>query len=122
MRSNEDPEMVVFQGMKFNNRTRYAVGAEYVPNLRGSFFKRMNYRLGAYYCDDYLNINGNGVREYGVTAGVGLPTIEGKTMINLGLEWKHRSAHPQTLISENYFNITLGINFNELWFWQRKIR
>ena len=43
-------------------------------------------------------------------------------MINLGVEWRHRSAYPRTLISENYLNITLGVNFNELWFWKRKIK
>lgn len=43
-------------------------------------------------------------------------------MINLGLEWKHRQASPQTLISENYFNVTLGVNFNEVWFFKRKIK
>lgn len=113
---------LVFQGMKFNDRMRYAVGAEFVPKLRGNYGERINYRLGAYYCDDYLKINSNSVREYGVTCGFGLPTPEGKTMINLGLEWKHRQASPQTLISENYFNVTLGVNFNEVWFFKRKIK
>jgi len=118
---NEDKE-VVFSGMKFNNRLRIGLGAEYVPKLRGSYMQRVAYRLGAYYVKDYLNIGGNSVKEYGVTAGLGLPTPEGKTIINFGLEWKHRAASPQKLISENYLNITLGINFNEVWFWQRKLR
>ena len=86
--SIDNPEVVVFNGMEFNNRSRYAAGAEYVPKLRGSYMQRAAYRLGAYYTDDYLKIHGNGVREYGVTAGVGFPTVEGKTMINLGFEWK----------------------------------
>ncbi len=120
--SIDNPEVVVFNGMEFNNRSRYAVGAEYVPKLRGSYMQRAAYRLGAYYTDDYLKIHGNGVREYGVTAGVGFPTVEGKTMINLGFEWKMRQAHPQALLKENYFNITLGVNFNEVWFFKRKIR
>lgn len=117
-----DPKAVVFQGMKFYDRVRVGAGAEYVHRLRGSYLQRITYRAGAYFCNDYLNILGNRVRDYGLTAGFGLPTPEGKTMINLGFEWKHRAAHPNTLISENYFNITLGVNFNELWFWQRKIR
>ena len=108
--------------MDFNNRSRYALGAEFVPKIRGGYGQRMAYRLGAYYTDDYLNIQGNGVREYGVTAGFGFPTPEGKTVINLGLEWKMRQAHPQTLLKENYLNVTLGINFNEVWFFKRKIR
>ena len=120
--SIDNPEVVVFNGMEFNNRSRYAAGAEYVPKLRGSYMQRAAYRLGAYYTDDHLKIHGNGVREYGVTAGVGFPTVEGKTMINLGFEWKMRQAHPQALLKENYFNITLGVNFNEVWFFKRKIR
>lgn len=120
--ATDKPDVVVFQGMDFNNRSRYALGAEFVPKIRGGYGQRMAYRLGAYYTDDYLNIQGNGVREYGVTAGFGFPTPEGKTVINLGLEWKMRQAHPQTLLKENYLNVTLGINFNEVWFFKRKIR
>lgn len=120
--SSADPRVVVFEGMTFNDRTRYAVGTEFVPRIRGNYGERMTYRFGAYYCDDYLKINNNALREYGVSAGVGFPTPEGKTMVNLGVEWKMRQAYPQSLISENYFNITLGVNFNEVWFFKRKIR
>ncbi|MDE6537028.1 MAG: hypothetical protein K2M13_03195 [Muribaculaceae bacterium] len=112
---------VLAPGMKFNDRTRFAFGGEFVPKVRGAYWQRMSYRAGASFANDYLNINGNKLREVSVSCGLGFPTIEGKTMINLGLEWKKRSAHPQKLISENYFNITLGVNFNEVWFWQRKI-
>lgn len=113
---------VLAPGMNFNDRTRFAVGGEFTPKFRGNYWQRMVYRAGVSYCNDYLNINGNRLKEVEVTCGFGFPTYEGKTMINLGLEWKKRSAHPQPLISENYFNITLGVNFNEVWFWQRKIR
>lgn len=116
------PDNMVFEGMDFNNRSRYAIGGEFVPKIRGNYFQRMSYRLGGYYTEDYLKIKGNSVREYAVTAGFGFPTPEGKTMINLGVEWKHRAATPNQLISENYLNITLGINFNEMWFWQRRIK
>ncbi len=120
--SASNPDEIVFEGMTFNDRTRYAAGVEWTPKIRGSYLQRAAYRLGAYYTDDYLKIRNNGVREYGVTCGFGFPTVEGKTMINLGLEWKMRKAHPQPLIKENYFNITLGVNFNEVWFFKRKIR
>ena len=118
----DDPGAMVFQGMEFKDRMRLALGGEWVPRLRGNYGQRMVYRLGGYYCDDYLSLQGNRVREYGVTCGVGLHTPQDKTMINIGFEWKKRRAYPQELIGENYFNITLGINFNERWFWQRKIR
>lgn len=113
---------MVFQGMNFKDRTRFALGGEFVPKIRGSYFQRCAYRAGAYFNNDYLNIQGNRLREFGITAGVGFNTPEGKTMINLGFEYKHRQGTPNSLITENFFNITLGVNFNELWFWQRRIR
>lgn len=119
---NQKKGELVSAGMDFYDRTRYAFGVEYIPRLRGSYGQRISYRLGAYTGQDYLNINGNKVKETGVTCGFGFPTPEGKTMINLGLEWKTRSASPQKLIGENYLNVTLGVNFNEVWFWKRKIR
>lgn len=128
MLSVPDPEnpskepFVVFQGMSFFDRTKFALGAEYVPKVRGSYMERVAYRLGGYFCNDYLNVLGNRVREYGVTCGLGFHTPQDKTIINVGLEWKHRDTHPEKLIGENYFNITIGVNFNELWFWQRKIK
>lgn len=113
---------IVFEGMEFNNRMKVAGGFEFVPKVRGSYMERVAYRLGAYYCNDYLKIQGNGVKEYGVTCGFGFRAPQDKTMINVGFEWKHRTSSPTVLIAENYFNITLGLNFNELWFWQRKIK
>lgn len=117
-----NPDNIVFEGMKFNNRTRLALGGEFTPKVRGNYWERLSYRAGVYYNKDYLNIQGNGLKEYGVTAGVGFNTPEGKTIINVGLEWKRRQATPNPLITENFLNLTLGVNFNELWFWQRKIR
>lgn len=113
---------VVFEGMNFYNRMKIAAGAEYVPKVRGTYMQRVAYRVGGYFCNDYLNIQGNRVREYGVSCGLGLHTPQDKTVINVGFEWKHRTTSPTVFISENYFNITIGLNFNELWFWQRKIK
>lgn len=122
MYSMQKPDLMIFDAMHFNDRYKIAFGGEFVPKVRGSYFQRMAFRAGAHYTSDYLDIRGNGVKEYGISIGAGFPTIEGKTMINVGFEWMHRSTKPVNLLSENYLNITLGINFNELWFWQRKIK
>ena len=117
----DEAGQVVFQGMKFSDRQKIAVGGEYVHNVRGSYLERMPWRLGAFYADDYLKIDGNRMREYGVSLGTGFTAPGGKTMINLGLGWMHRQTAPVSLLSENYLNITLGVNFNEVWFFKRKI-
>ena len=113
---------VIFNGMDFFDRMKIAVGAEYVPKVRGTYMERVAYRFGGFFTNDYLNILDNRMREYGITCGMGLRAPSDKTVINVGFEWRHRNTSPVNLISENYFNITLGLNFNELWFWQRKIK
>lgn len=110
-----------FEDFKFDNRWKVAGGLQYTPRQRGGFFRRVNYRVGAYYGHDYLNVRGNNVREYGITCGFGLPAPASKTVINIGFEYKRRSSSPVNYITEDYFNITLGVNFNQMWFWQNKI-
>lgn len=110
------------QSMKFDDRWKLAAGLQFTPNKRGSYFGAMSFRAGAFYNHDYPNFNGNNVRDFGASIGVGLPAPNGKTTVNLGLEWRHRETSPTKLITENYLNITLGVNFNELWFWKSRIR
>lgn len=118
---DEEGQAVVL-GQKFNDRLHFAIGGEFVPKLRGNYLQRMAYRLGANYSRDYVKIGDNSVKEFSLACGLGFPTAEGKTIVNLGFEWIRRQASPATLIREDYFNITLGLNFNELWFFQRKIK
>lgn len=106
----------------FDNRWKAALGLQFSPNRRGSYLGNMAFRVGGFYNHDYLNVSGNNVRDYGATVGVGLPVPNGKTTINLGLEWRHRTSSPTVLIEEDCLNITLSVNFNELWFWKNKIR
>ncbi|MDE6695914.1 MAG: hypothetical protein K2K25_03450 [Muribaculaceae bacterium] len=112
---------VVFDGMHFADRKKIAVGGEYTHNIRGNYLERMPFRLGGFYTSDYLKINGNTMKEYGISLGTGFVAPHGKTMINFGLEWRHRQTSPVSLLTENYFNIMVGVNFNEVWFFKRKI-
>ena len=108
---------------KWNDRWKLAAGVSYLPNPRGNYLNRMTYRLGAFYNNDYMNVYGNDVKDYGVGLGFSFPALAGnKTIVNLGVEWRHRYTTPTTLIKEDYLNITVSVNFNEMWFWKNKIR
>ncbi|MDE6368182.1 MAG: hypothetical protein K2K94_02990 [Muribaculaceae bacterium] len=106
---------------QLNDRYKVAVGAQFTPKLRGNYFESIQYRVGGFYNRDYLRVMGNDVKEYGATVGFGLPVPALKTIINVGLEWKHRQANPNPLIKENYLSVTFGFNINELWFRPSKI-
>lgn len=114
-----------YDGATFDDRYKIALGAEYMINPRGNWFQRVRMRAGAYYDRDYVMVvnkaGRNHVRKQGLTFGFGLPAPASKTLINLGFEFYSRRATPNPLVKENFFAITLGVNFNELWFWQNRI-
>ncbi|MBD5210063.1 MAG: hypothetical protein HDS77_02145 [Bacteroidales bacterium] len=113
-----------FEATKFDNRWKVNLGLQYMPDARGSYLQRVRYRVGALYNHDYIMVGDNNVKDIGVSFGFGLPTPINrftKTVVNLGFEYRHRQSSPMKLVTENYFQVTLGINFNELWFWQNKI-
>lgn len=114
-------DMDNFAGTRLADRWSANLGAEYTHARRGSYISRISYRLGGFYSRDYVMVGDNNVRDFGISCGFGLPAPAGKSVINLGFEWRRRQAYPQALLTENHFTVTLGLNFNELWFFQRKI-
>lgn len=114
-----------FDDTRFNNRWKAALGVQYTHSGRGGYLKRITYRAGFFADTDYIMARGNKVKDVGVSVGFGLPAPVNrwtKTVVNLGFEYRHRTSSPVALVKENYFNFTIGINFNELWFWQNKIQ
>lgn len=111
-----------FDTNKFADRWQLSFGGEFTPATRGNYLKTITYRAGAFVNRDYIMVGDNHVKDFGLSLGLGLPAPSSKTMINLGFEYRHRQATPDPLLKENYFSIKLGLNFNELWFFQNKIR
>ena len=107
------------------DRWAVAVGADYVPDWMSprNYLKRVHYRAGIGYATSYYNINGaNGPKELSVSAGFGLPLLNGynnRSVLNVSAQWVHTSA--TGLIKENTFRINLGLTFNERWFFKWKI-
>ena len=112
---------------QYLDRSRVAAGFQYVPNpLSRNYLSRVEYRLGANFSTPYLKVNGmDGPREYGVTAGFGLPIsnkINRGTMANLSFQWFRRSPAASSLIREDYFMVSVGVTFSESWFMKFKIQ
>ncbi|TRX70406.1 hypothetical protein [Carboxylicivirga sp. M1479] len=95
-------------------------GVQYAsPRYHRNFFKRLQYRLGVFYNQQYLTIQGNNIDSKGVTAGLTIPMRDG-SRINIAYEYDTRGTINAGLVEENYNTIRLGLTFNENWFQKRK--
>ena len=105
----------------FKDRIKFVVGGEYIPNiLARKYLSSIRYRAGLNYSNSYLQVNGSGYNEYGVSVGVGLPMLDNRSFINISFEYVNVAPKVKSLINEQYFRCTLSFTFNEMWF--RKLR
>jgi hypothetical protein len=109
-------------GNVFKNRAKINAGIEYIPNLFSRpFLNRVRYRAGVSYTGSYIQVNGNGYKEYGATVGFGFPISDARSYINVSFEYLNIKPETRTMINENYLRMTLSYTFNEYWFFKRKV-
>lgn len=108
----------------FTDRSKYAVGAEFIPNPVGrNYFSRIKYRVGAYYSNPYIKVNEmKGADEYGVSAGFGLPVFQNKSLVNFSAQFVKVNGKNFNLVDETYMKFSIGITFNERWFLKTKVQ
>lgn len=110
------------QSLDLQNSYRISAGGWYLPNYNNfrSYFSRIVYRYGAFYEKGSLQIAGQSINKFGVSAGVLLPfknsSITRMSGLELGLEVGKRGTLKNNLINQNYINFKLGFNFADKWF------
>jgi hypothetical protein len=104
------------------NSQQWNLGFEYAPSdyKHKEYMKIMSYRLGGFYKDSYLELYGNQIKQWGVSAGLGFPINSLHSQINLTFEYGQRGTMSHDLIKEKYTMIHLGFTLNEQWFNRRK--
>lgn len=105
----------------FENATKISVGGFYIPKYDSftSYLSRVVYRAGFRMENTGLVLNNESIKDYGMNFGFGLPV--GASSINLGFEFGKKGTTANGLIEENYFNVSVGLSLNDVWFKKRKI-
>jgi len=105
------------------NSFRMAAGLEYIPNDNSynSYFKRVRYRVGAFYENDPRIINEQ-LTNYGITIGLGFPVIlprQQQSFVNVAFELGQFGS--DQFLKETYAQMTVGFTLNDnSWFFKRK--
>lgn len=110
-------------GIELVNSRNYAVGIEYMPKHKPSsgYFQLVKYRLGGYIENSYMRINGQQLKDYGVSAGLGFPVMKGKTYINIALTAGFKGVfNSNRVINERYYKLHINFTIFDYWFNRRK--
>lgn len=113
---------------KGKSRSKVSIGAEYSPNdqLSRNLFKKISYRMGAYYAQPYTEVQGQkGCEEYGLSAGFSVPIINrinNRSVLHISGQVIRMEPKSSGLIAETYLRLNVGITFNESWFMKIRVR
>jgi hypothetical protein len=101
----------------------FLFGAEYIPEKFSnySFMKRIEYRIGGHIADNYLIINGEQLKEYGASAGLGIPLGKSLSKVNLFFDFTKKGGPTAgNLHRENFYTMGISLNLYDWWFIKRK--
>ncbi len=103
---------------------KIAAGAEFYPNVMSrSYFSHVKYRLGAHYSTPYYKIGGERAsKEYGVSAGFGLPVPKSRSIVSITAQYVRVEGQTTNVLNENILRLSIGVTFNERWFQKWKVR
>lgn len=107
---------------RYESASQYRFGGYYIPqyNSLTSYLNRVVYRAGVRYEESGLYLNNEGINEFGISFGLGLPAGTTFTNANLGIEYGQRGTTDSGLIKENFFKLSISLSLNDRWFQQRK--
>lgn len=111
-----------FTEVQYDNASQYRLGGFYIPeyNSLTSYFSRVVYRAGLRFEETGLNLSNEGINEFGMSFGVGLPAGRNFSNANIGIEYGQRGTTNSGLIKENFFKLSISLSLNDKWFQQRK--
>jgi len=105
-----------------SNRMKISVGGEYIHKpTSNKYIERMSWRLGGNYTSSYINVNdGQSPQNFAITAGVGFPFRNSKSVVNLNFEYGKIGS--TAILQEQYFRFGINLTLNENWFFKSRVR
>lgn len=108
----------------------YSIGSSERGSIGFEISKKKNYynnkvelsylQTGLYYGNSYLQINGKQIRDMGITAGFGVNSLKTPLAYSVVLQYGIKGTTENTLIRENYTNLTFTVNFGSIWYTKGK--
>mgnify|MGYP006280047015 CR=1 FL=1 len=110
-------------GQYLVNSSSVKLGAEFIPDKDANYnyFNRVEYRIGGHVSESHLMVNGEQLKEFGITFGAGFPMNRSKSKINLHIEYLNRAGSSDSgLHNENCLTVGISLNLYDYWFMKQK--
>jgi hypothetical protein len=111
---------------RLNDYWQFRLGGQILPSTTSpAILGRSTYRVGVSFGRDYINADGNGLKTFSGTFGMGIPIAVRNsyssqfTKLNFAVEIGKRGSNVNN-ITENYIRFSVGLSLSDVWFRKRK--
>lgn len=106
------------QGYAIASAERASIGFEVSKKkVYGQVITEASYlQAGLYYENSYLQINGQQIKDYGITCGFGVNSPKSPLAYSVVFQYGIKGTTANDLIRQNYADITFLINFGQIWY------
>ena len=73
------------------------------------------FQFGAFYGLSYLAVNGEQIKDKGISAAIGVNSLRNPLAYSIGLQYGIKGTQAANLVEQRYFNITFMINYGAVW-------
>ncbi len=117
----DDYEYYDVHPSEIKNSISAGLGLEYTPSKKyeDAFIKRISYRVGASYRQDYLKINSQNINSMSVNAGLSVP-LSRLNNVDFAFSYNTRGKTSDGLIKDDVLKFAISVNIGELWFLRPK--
>ena len=117
------------QSENLGDSKQYGFGAQYLPkkSFPRTFFQGIDYRIGASYGINYLDLNDTRIVDKNITAGIGIPIGRpnpylSPSVLNVGIKIGTLGTTSNNLIQQNYVKLMVSFTFDDHWFDKHKFQ
>jgi hypothetical protein len=110
------------QGYNIVSAERGSIGFE-VSNKKTFYNTRIELsylQAGLYYGNTYLQINGQQIKDMGITAGIGANALKSPLSYDIIFQYGIKGTTANNLIRQNYADVTFILNFSQIWYTKGK--
>ena len=99
------------------NATKFSAGFQYRPKqeLGTTPWQQVAWRTGISYEQTQYKVDGTGINQYSIAAGLSYPLSPSNTL-DITLLYGSRGSSQPDLIQERFMKINVGLSLGELWF------
>lgn len=107
---------------ELQNSLRAGFGAEFLPSAEftDEFWERVSYRIGGFFQQTNLKINGQSINEIFGSAGLSFP-VSAESRLHLGMEYGIRGTTSSSLYKDTIIRFTAAFTISELMFIPPKV-